>query len=675
MRKCTERLGTGNFLRPALWVLVLAAVGAAGASTAVAQEARSKAELVSAQTGKVSPGGATFTVPAGWSLETGKDLVVLTPPETDSHVAIFDAGAAADAKAAATAAWVAYKGKETHPVKLVTANAPKDGWDERQSVDYETSPNERATIGVMALRAGKNWTVIVLDATDMTAEKRAAPIGLIIETLRPKGYSKETFAGRQAHPLDAARIAQLTDFVQNGMKLLDVPGVGLAFLDHGKVVYAGGLGVRELGKPEKVDANTLFMAASNTKGMTTLLLARLVDEGKLKWDEPVVDVYPKFKLGDAETTKKVLVKNLVCACTGLPRQDLEWLFEFKDATPESALALLGTMQPTSKFGEVFQYSNLMAAAAGYISGHIAYPNLELGAAYDKAMQTMIFDPLQMNSTTFDYAKALVGDHASPHGDDVDGKTAVSSMDFNYAAVSARPAGAVWTSPADLMKYVQLEAHRGKLPDGKQLISAENLTIREKPQVMLGEDSWYGMGVIVDKTYGVPVVSHGGDLAGFHSNWYLLPDSGIAVVILTNSDAGVLLRGPLSRRMLEVVFDGKPEAEKEIEASAANYKAEIAKARERLVVPAAPDQVAKLAKKYHSKELGDIDVTTANGCTVFDFGEWKSAVASRKNDDGSISFITIDPSVGGFEFVVGEKGGKRTLTIRDGQHEYTFTEQG
>ena len=675
MNTRVERMGIGNSLQRALWAFVLALVGGMGAWTATAQETRSKAELVSTEMEKASPRGTTFRVPAGWSMETGKDLAVLSPLETDTHLAIFDAGVATDAKAAATAAWVAYRGKETHPVKLMTVNAPKDGWDERQTVEYETSPNERATIFAMALRAGKNWTVVVLDATDPTAEKRAAPIDLIFSTVRPKGYQKESFAGRQSHPLDAARIAQLTDFVQNGMKLLEVPGVGLAFLDHGKVVFAGGFGVRELGKPEKVDENTLFMAASNTKGMTTLLLARLVDEGKLKWDEPVVDVYPKFKLGDAETTKKVLVKNLVCACTGLPRQDLEWLFEFKDATPESSLALLGTMQPTSKFGEVFQYSNLMAAAAGYISGHIAYPNLELGAAYDKAMQTMIFNPLQMNVTTFDYAKALAADHASPHGNEVDGKTALASMALNYAVIPARPAGAVWTSSADLMKYVQLQADRGKLPDGKQLVSAENLVMREKSQVMLGEDSWYGMGVIVDKTYGVPEVSHGGDLGGFHSDWYLLPDSGIAAVILTNSDSGVLLRGPLSRRMLEVVFDGKPEAEKEVEASAAQYKAELAKARERLVVPAAPDQVAKLAKKYVSKELGDIDVQNADGRTVFDFGEWKSAVASRKNDDGSISFITIDPTVGGFEFVVGDKGGKRTLTIRDGQHEYIFTEQG
>lgn len=462
-------------------------------------------------------------------------------------------------------------------------------------------------------------------------------------------------------------------FVQNSMKLLGIPGVGMALLDHDKVVFQGGFGVRDLGKPEKVDENTLFMAASNTKGMTTLLLAELVDKGKLRWDEPVVQAYSSFKLGDAETTKKVLVKNLICACTGLPRQDLEWLFEFKNATPESEMKLLGTMQPTSKFGEVFQYSNLMATAAGYIGGHIVYPNVELGAAYDKGMQTMVFDPLKMNVTTFDYAKALAGNHASPHGDDVDGKPAVASMAFNYSIYPARPAGGVWTSSGDLIKYVQLEMNKGKLPDGEQLVSAENLLARRAPQIALGEDATYGMGLEVSTKYGVAVVSHGGSMGGFKSNWYLLPEAQIGAVILTNADTGGMLLGPFSRRLLEVLFDGKPEAEGDLTAQAARYKAQLAKERERLVVPAAPDLVAKLGKKYTSKELGDIDLFSEKGQTVFDFGEWKSAVASRKNDDGSVSFITIDPTNSGFEFVVGEKAGKRTLTIRDGQHEYVFTE--
>ena len=161
--------------------------------------------------------------------------------------------------------------------------------------------------------------------------------------------------------------------------------------------------------------DTLFPAASNTKAMTTLLLAELVDERKLQWDEPVTEVYPDFRLGDADTTRQVLVKHLVCACTGLPRQDFEWLFNFGTATPASSLASLGTMQPTSRFGEVFQYSNLMAAAAGYIAASVARPKQELGAAYDEVMRSKAFEPLGMTHTTFDFSAAMSGNFASPHG--------------------------------------------------------------------------------------------------------------------------------------------------------------------------------------------------------------------------------------------------------------------
>ena len=637
-----------------------------------ATETKPAIERVTADTPRVTSAGATFKVPAGWAIETGKDFVILTPPETDTHIAIVDSQAA-DAQAAVAAAWAAYKPESKRPIKLVTARPAREGWDERQVFDYETSPNERAAVQALALRAGKLWTVVILDGTDPTVEKRSAPIGLVFGSLRPKDYKRESFAGRPPHPLDEAHITQLKAFVESSMRQLGIPGASIALIDRGKIVYEGGFGVRELGKPEKVDENTVFMAASNTKGMTTLLLAELVDEKKLRWDEPVIEAYPAFKLGDADTTKKVLVKNLICACTGVPRQDLEWLFEFKNATPETELALLGTMQPTSKFGEVFQYSNMMAAAAGYIGAHLVYPNLELGAAYDKAMQEKIFDPLGMKATTFDYARALAGNHATPHGDDIDGKPTVASMAINYSIVPARPAGAVWTSSADLIRYVQDELALGKLSNGKQLVSAENLLMRRAPQISLGEDASYGMGLIVDHTYGVPVVSHGGSMSGFKSNLYFLPDSGIGAVLLTNSDNGDMLLGPFGRRLLEVIFDGKPEAVAEVSSRAARHKAELAKERERLVVPPAPDLVSGLARHYSSKELGDLAVVTDKGVTTFDLGEWKSTVASRKNDDGTISFITIDPGTDGFEFVVGNRAGKRVLIIRDGQHEYVFSE--
>jgi CubicO group peptidase (beta-lactamase class C family) len=642
-------------------------------SAATSQSVQAAApERVVSDTQRFTPGGAQFTVPAGWSIATQKSLVLLTPPEADTHLAIVDTQAP-DAKAAVAAAWAAYKPDSKRPIKLVTPRPAREGWDERQVFDYETSPNERVVVVAIAERAGTSWTVMILDGSEPTVEKRGAPIGLIFESLRPKGYARESFAGRKANPLDTARIEQMKSFAQSAMQQLGVPGAAIALIDGGKVVYEGGLGVRELGKSDSVDENTLFMAASNTKGMTTLLLAILADEKKLAWDQPVIELYPAFRLGNPETTKQVLVKHLICACTGMPRQDMEWLFEFKNSTPKTVFSLLSTMQPTSKFGEVFQYSNLMAAAAGYVGGHLASPDMELGAGYDRAMQTKIFDPLGMSATTFDYARALAGNHAGPHGDDVDGNPRVAKLAFDYSAIPIRPAGGEWTSAHDLARYVMDEINLGKLPDGRQLVSQENLLMRRKPQITLGEDSWYGMGLIVDKKYGVPVVSHGGSMAGYKSDFWFLPDYGVGAVLLTNAGTGGFMNGSFGRRLLEVLFDGKPEAAGDLASGANAYKANLAKERKRLVVPADPAVVDRLAPHYTSKELGQLDVVRAKGGTTFDFSEWSSAVASRKNDDATISMITIDPTNSGFEFVVGEKAGKRTLTLRDAQHEYVFDE--
>ena len=112
-----------------------------------------------------------------------------------------------------------------------------------------------------------------------------------------------------------------------------------------------------------------------TKGMTTLLLAMLADEKKLRWDQPVTELYPAFKLGDANTTKHVLMEHLICACTGLPRQDFEWIFEFQNATAASSLALLGTMQPTDP-GMYTQMGEHLAAE-GYLVPSVREP---VGAA-------------------------------------------------------------------------------------------------------------------------------------------------------------------------------------------------------------------------------------------------------------------------------------------------------
>lgn len=631
------------------------------------------AEKIAANAPRATPGGVTFTAPAEWDLATRDNMALLQGPEGDIAIALLDVEAA-DAAAAVAMAWAAYRPDSRRPLRLATPQPPREGWEERHTFTYETSPNEKLNVFAWAQRAGKRWNVALAEGARATFEKRGSQVGLVFASIRPAGYQRETFAGKKAHPLDARRIATLKAFIEDGMKKLDVPGVGLAFIDGGKVVWEGGLGVKELGKRARVDANTLFIAASNTKGLTTLMLARLVDQGKLRWDQPVVDVFPAFKLGDAATTKSVQVKHLICACTGMPRQDYEWLFEFQESSPEKAMRLLGTMQPTSKFGDLFQYSNLMAAAAGYVGGALVAPDLRLGEAYDLAMKKEVFIPLGMTRTTFDFRRAIGGNYAAPHSKDVDDKLHVIRQDMNYSMVPVRPAGGVWTSAHDLARYVVMELARGVLPDGRRYISEENLMARRAPQVKAGEDIDYGMGLFADWRWGVQVMRHGGDMFGYHSDMMWFPEHGVGAVILTNSDPGVQLRGPLLRRMAELMFDGKPEAQALVDAAVRNGKAARAKFRERLVIPPDPAPVQGLASRYLSKDLGSLAVTRKGDAVVFDFGEWSSEMASRRNDDGSISFISIAPDVTGFEFVVAEREGKKALVARDAQHEYLFLSQ-
>jgi CubicO group peptidase (beta-lactamase class C family) len=627
---------------------------------------------LSADSALLSAAGTQVQGPRDWTVRRDPQALVFASPEGDLRAALLDLKAP-DAAAAVREAWARYRPDEKHAVRVVTPRSARDGWDERKVFDYDTSPNERLALAATAMRRGEAWTVLIIDGTEQAAEKRRAALSLITASLRPSGYVRESFAGREPRALTEERIGELRDFLQQAMKDAQVPGVGFAVLEQGRIVYEGGLGVRELGKAPPVDAHTLFMAASNTKGMSTLLLSTLADEGKLRWEQPVVELYPAFRLGDDATTRQVQVRHLVCACTGLPRQDFEWLFEYRNVTPAQSVAMLSTNKPTSAFGEVFQYNNLMASAAGYIGGHLVHPGMELGKAYDMAMTERIFKPLGMNDTTFDMARALRGNHASPHGRNLNNKAVVLPMDLNYSVVPHRPAGGVWTSAHDFVRYVQLEAKKGMLSDGRQLVSADNVLKRREPQVAAGENASYGMGLFAQKAWGIPVVSHGGSLFGYKSDFYLLPETGTGVILLTNSDDGWKLQRPLLRRLLEVLYDGKPEAQEDVRVAVQREIAEMDELRGRQSLPVPADAMALLAGSYRSAELGSLVVKRSGKDVVFDVGEWRSAVGYHRNDDGSTSFTAIDPAMAGLELVAEKRNGKRTLIARDGQHEYVFEE--
>jgi CubicO group peptidase (beta-lactamase class C family) len=549
----------------------------------------------------------------------------------------------------------------------------RNGWDEIRGYQYETPESAQRETYARALRDGARWTIVISDIADAVAEKRDSQLEVLFGKLWPAGYAPPSYAGKKAHPLDQARIAELADFVESARRELDIPGVALGLIDKGEIVFAEGFGVRTLGEEEAVTADTAFLIGSNGKALTTLLLAKLVEAGKLTWDTPVASVWPAFALGDAEVTGKVLVRHLVCACTGLPRRDFELLFESENATPAAVVRLLAGMQPTSAFGELYQYSNLMGAAGGYLAAHVHDPERELGAAYDAAMQSLVFDPLDMAATTFDYARAQAGEHASPHGEDINGVTRVASMDLNAANHPSRPDGAQWSTLNDMLAYVRMELSEGKMPDGSRFIGAGPLLERRKPQVAEGSDEFYGMGLKTDAIWGTPMIRHGGSMAGFQSDMIWLPEHGVGAVILTNADSGAALRSQFRRRLLEVLFDGEPAAERDLIEAARGRKAVAAETRAGLALPADPRAVKALARRYRSPTLGDLAVKRRKGAVVFDFGGWDSEMATRTDGDGAVTFVTISPGESGFEFLVADTPGERRLIIREAQAQHVFTE--
>ena len=427
-----------------------------------------------------------------------------------------------------------------------------------------------------------------------------------------------------------------------------------------------------------VDGDTRFAIASNTKGMATLLLAKLVDEGKLDWEQPVTKVYAPLRLGSEQTTSKVLVKHLVCACTGLPRKDLQVILNSdpKAAATDTFVQLAAT-EPTSGFGEVFQYNNLMASAAGYIAGHLAEPEVSLDQAFDKAINKKVWEPLGMSRTTLDFAKGTQSNWARPHAINMAGQPQLildAGQKLNYAFTRYGAAGGAWSSANDLARYVRFELNEGKLDDGRQYVSAANLLRRRVANVPVDEDRVFGMGMQVDRDYGVDVVHHGGSLAGYKSDVVILPDAGVGAVLLTNSDDGQAMLRPFMRRLLELLYDGKAEAAGDVSASAIRIKAEVAKEAE--LISAKPDRgaLAGLAPAYDNAELGPITVKSDTNGTQFAFRTMATPVGTKKNEDGTVSFVALDPTLLFFPLVVGTKDGKRTLTARDSQHEFVFVER-
>lgn len=654
----------------ALGCLLLQA-GAAPAFDGVATPASTQVGVLREDAWSRTVSGVPYLTPAGWTAQAQGPAIVMRTPTEDARIALVDV-AAQTADEAVASAWRHYRPAGAPRLRNARDRPLRTGWSSIRSYDYESAQDPNRVVRAQVLHEGETWIVAIMDLPSESMSRREAQVTRVLSSLRAKTYVPDTLSGKRAHELDADRIANLLRFLEESRTRLGIPGLALGVVQNGEVKYAGGLGVRKLGGEEKVDASTRFLTASVTKPLTSLMLAKLVDQGKLDWNAPAVSLLPSFKVGDAGLTQRIRVRNLLCACTGIPAQDMEWVLSGDELGPQDVLGLLATVKPTAEIGELYQYSNLMAVSAGYLGAHVAHPELPLGEGYDRTMQELVFDPLGMRATTFDFELAQRGNYASPHGMTIDGEVAVAAMGYNLMSIPMRPDGGAWSNIDDLTRYLRMELASGRLPQGDRYIGEQALHERLKGQVARGGvDQWYGMGLKTDRRAGILQVVHGGSMAGYQAEIFWLPENDVGYVLLMNADAGAQVRGFFADRFIELLFDVDRGAAATLDALPARLRREREEHRAQLAALDAPT-LRRLAPVYSHPTLGSIRIATEDGRTWFDFGGWRTEVLMTQ--DGADTVIeSVSPSVAGFRFTLTQRDGARALVLDDEQRTYTFLE--
>ncbi|MBK6964184.1 MAG: serine hydrolase [Bacteroidales bacterium] len=349
---------------------------------------------------------------------------------------------------------------------------------------------------------------------------------------------------------DIQKSDKLDSYFNAALVKWEVPGMAVAIIKNDSIVLLKGYGVRETEKKSKIDENTSFAVASNTKSFTATALGILVDEGKIKWDDKVVDYLPWFRLYDPYVTQNMTIRDLLSHRSGLETFSGDLIWYGSVWSRDEVIKRAALLKPKYGFRTNFGYSNIMYLAAGQIVASVS------GTTWDDFLSQRIFKPLGMNHTTTSIKQLdLKGNTALPHND-VDGQ--VISIDYlNWDNIG--PAGSINSTAADMIKWIQLQLHKGKWGD-ETIVSEKSLRELWTPQTIqrvsaFSENLWpsthfksYGMGWGLMDYHGKKVISHSGGYDGMISFTAFVPEAGLGFVILTNKNSSLYY--PLSYKILD-----------------------------------------------------------------------------------------------------------------------------
>ncbi|MEE2785914.1 MAG: serine hydrolase domain-containing protein [Myxococcota bacterium] len=618
----------------------------------------------------MTAGEIPIKVFAGWSSQVSTSFTSLTGPDGELKLwlgAVRGMGLEAAVKSAWTRAVPGFK-REVYQRDTPPAS---DGWDAIEVITYKSTPAEGRIVQALARAMGPIVYVILIDGKLAAVQRRGAQIAQIMQSYSPKGLTIESFEGQTAKTWSATIATAFDAFVEQVMGKLKVPGAAIAIVQNDTVVFEKGYGLAEAGG-QAVTPDTKFMIGSVSKSLTTLMAARLVHQGKLTWSTPMVDILPGFKLADKNLTKQVDLELSFCSCTGLPRQDLEFLFEYAGMDARQRLDELATMKPTTKLRETFQYSNGLVSAGGFGLGYTLYPKRPLVDGFREALQTLLIKPLKLDATTFDVAKVLAAPHALPHGRNLDGRYRKIPLSYEDAVRSVVPAGGLWSTVGDLAKVVRMELKGGRLPDGSVYIDESNLLHRRKAMVKMSKNSSYGLGLVVKAKDGLLSVGHPGNTIGFTALLKFYPQHQLGIVILANAQAANQFTGLIRRRMLELLFPTiDRDAVKGLAYVAQSEKKAIDTLMSKLTTPP-PIQIGKrLLGRYSNEQLGTLTIEAKGSKIIANAGEWQTELGFYK-DTGTELLMMTEPPLAGVPLNPKDDG---RLVLDIGQQKYIFLREG
>lgn len=339
-----------------------------------------------------------------------------------------------------------------------------------------------------------------------------------------------------------------TDFdgyIAHTLKTFEVPGAAIALVEPGKPALTRGYGVPKLGSADRVDEHTVFSIASNSKAFTATALAMLVDEGKLSWDDKVVDRLPGFRMYDAYTTHEMTIRDLLTHRSGLGLGAGDLLFwPGSTFSREEIVHRLRYIKPATSFRSSYAYDNVLYIVAGEVVAAVS------GQSWESFIVQRIFAPLGMKDAAPVHGELKTTNRSWPHArlsGPARGFGEVEPLDKVPRVDNAGPAGGINASAADMAQWVRLQLDRG-VWNGNRLFSEAAARELWTPQVIVpleptpavivdtAANFWgYALGFNVRDYRGHRIIAHEGWLEGAISLTYLIPEKNVGFIVMMNSE--------------------------------------------------------------------------------------------------------------------------------------------